>query len=114
MSFELEDNTYSKNLEVNHNTNILDEFENTLQGYCELYDILVSADYFEDMQNNSSGDKNQEYDEFSNKAYADLMVLITKYKLSNAAENVIILFFNKHLNHSKSSLPKNIKQENYL
>ena len=28
MSFELEDNTYSKNFEVDPNTNILDEFEN--------------------------------------------------------------------------------------
>ncbi|KAF0392362.1 zn-finger domain-containing protein [Gigaspora margarita] len=99
MSFELEDNTYSKNLEVNPNTNILDEFENTLQGYHELSDnISVSADYFEDMLSN---DKNQEYDKFPYKAYVDLMVLVTKYKLSNAAGNVIILFFNKHSNHSK-------------
>ena len=38
------------------------------------------------------------------------MVLVTRYKLSNAARNVIILFFNKHSNYSKSPLPKNIKQ----
>ncbi|KAF0504094.1 zn-finger domain-containing protein [Gigaspora margarita] len=63
------------------------------------------------MQNNSSDDKNQEYDKFSNEAYADLMGLVTKYKLSNAAGNVIISFFNKHSNHFKSPLPKNIKQE---
>ncbi|KAF0480364.1 hypothetical protein F8M41_023749 [Gigaspora margarita] len=68
MSFELENDTYSKNLEVDPNTNILDEFENTSQGYHELSDdILVSADYFKD----SSDDENQEYDEFSNEAYAD-------------------------------------------
>lgn len=104
MSFELEDNTYS-------NTNVLDEFENISQGYRELSDdISVSADYFEDMQNNSSDDENQEYDEFPNEAYADLMVLVTKYKLSNAAGNAIISFFNKHSNNSKSPLPKNIKQ----
>src|SRR5260364_187049 len=107
MFFELEDNTYSKNLEVDPNTNILDEFENTSQGYCELSDdISVSADYFKD----SSDDENQEYDEFPNEAYADLMILVTKYKLSNAAGNAIISFFNKHSNHSKSLLPKNIKQ----
>ncbi|KAF0544489.1 hypothetical protein F8M41_002818 [Gigaspora margarita] len=35
MSFKLEDNTYSKNLEVDSNSNVLDEFENTSQGYCE-------------------------------------------------------------------------------
>ncbi|KAF0500242.1 hypothetical protein F8M41_020333 [Gigaspora margarita] len=52
MSFELEDNTYS-------NTNVLDKFENISQEYCELSDnISVSADYFEDMQNNSSNDEN--------------------------------------------------------
>ncbi|KAF0524787.1 zn-finger domain-containing protein [Gigaspora margarita] len=111
MSFELEDNIYSKNLEVDPNTNVLDEFENISQGYRELSnDISVSADYFEDMQNNSSDDENQEYDEFSNEAYADLMVLVTKYKLSNAAGNAIISFFNKHSNNSKSLLPKNNKQ----
>ena len=111
MSFELEDNTYSKNFEVDPNTNILDEFENTSQDYRELSDdISVSADYFEDMRNNLSNDENQEYNEFFNKAYANLMVLVTKYKLSNAAGNAIISFFNKHSNHSKSPLPKNIKQ----
>ncbi|KAF0440738.1 zn-finger domain-containing protein [Gigaspora margarita] len=79
MSFELEDNTYSKNLEVDPNTNVLDEFKNISQGYRELSDnISVSADYFEDMQNNSSDNKNIEYDEFSNEAYADLIVLKTK------------------------------------
>ncbi|KAF0458330.1 hypothetical protein F8M41_001031 [Gigaspora margarita] len=82
MSFELEDNTYSKNLKVDPNTNILDEFENTSQGFCELSnDISVSANYFEDMENNSSNNENQKYDEFPNEAYADLIVLVTKYKL---------------------------------
>ena len=38
------------------------------------------------------------------------MVLVTKHKLSNAAGNAIILFFNKHLNLEASLLPKNIKQ----
>ncbi|KAF0441283.1 hypothetical protein F8M41_003861 [Gigaspora margarita] len=100
MFFELEDNAYSKNFEVNPNTNVLNKFENTSQGYCELSDnILVSADYFKDMQNNLSDNENQEYDEFSNEAYADLMVFVTKYKLSNAARNVIISFFNKYSNH---------------
>ncbi|KAF0554713.1 hypothetical protein F8M41_018855 [Gigaspora margarita] len=50
MSFELEDNTYSKNLEVDPNTNVLDEFENISKGYRELSDdISVSADYFKDI-----------------------------------------------------------------
>jgi hypothetical protein len=38
------------------------------------------------------------------------MVLVTKYKLSNAAGNAIISFFNKHSNLEASPLPKNIKQ----
>ena len=50
------------------------------------------------------------YEEFFNEAYANLMVLATKYKLSNVARNAIISFFNKHSNYSKSPLPKNIKQ----
>ncbi|KAF0458251.1 hypothetical protein F8M41_001051 [Gigaspora margarita] len=88
ISLELEDNTYSKNLEINPNTNIFDEFENTLQRYRKLSnDMSVSANYFEDM---SSDNENQKYDEFSNEAYTDLMVLVTKYKLSNAAGNAII------------------------
>ncbi|KAF0541170.1 zn-finger domain-containing protein [Gigaspora margarita] len=115
MSFELEDNTYSKNLEVDSNTNVLDEFENTSQEYRELSDdILVSTDFFENMQNNSSDNESQEYDEFPNEAYANLMLLVTKYKLSNTAENAIISFFNKHSNHFKSLLPKNIKQGKLL
>ncbi|KAF0480586.1 hypothetical protein F8M41_023700 [Gigaspora margarita] len=43
--FKLEDNTYSKNLEVDPNTNFLDKFENTSQRYHKLSDdSLVSAD----------------------------------------------------------------------
>ncbi|KAF0500645.1 zn-finger domain-containing protein [Gigaspora margarita] len=111
VSFELENNKYSKNLEVDPNTNIFDEFKNTSQGYHKLFDnISVSTDYFKD----SFDDENKEYDEFSNKAYANLMVLVTKYKLSNAVRNAIILFFNKHSNHSKSLLPKILNKENYL
>src|SRR5438067_1472236 len=91
MSFELEENT-----------NIFKEFENTLQDYKE-----ISKDF----QYNSSEDElNPKYNKFPNEAYADLIVLVTKYKLSNAAGNAIILFFNKHSNHSISPLPKNIKQ----
>jgi hypothetical protein len=38
------------------------------------------------------------------------MMLVTKNKLSNAAGNEIISFFNKHSNLSISPLPKNIQQ----
>ncbi|KAF0517318.1 zn-finger domain-containing protein [Gigaspora margarita] len=61
----------------------------------------------------SSSDEefDQKHEEFPNEAYADLMVLVTKYKLSNAAGNAIISFFNKHSKYSTSPLPKNIRQE---
>ena len=49
--------------------------------------------------------------EFPNEAYADLILLVTKNKLSIATGNDIISFFNKHSNFLISSLPKNIKQK---
>jgi len=47
---------------------------------------------------------------YSNKAYADLMLLVTKYKLSNVTGNTIIKFFNKHANLDLLSLPKLIEK----
>ena len=46
---------------------------------------------------------------YLNEAYADLMTLVTKYKLSNATGNAIIKFFNKHANYNTSPLPKSIE-----
>ena len=48
--------------------------------------------------------------EFSNDAYKDLMLLVTRHKLNNRARNDIIRFFNKYLNLTKSPLPKNIEK----
>ena len=73
--------------------------------------ILNNSTYFEHIRSSSSDvEIDQKYEEFPNEAYADLMVLVTKYKLSNAAGNAIISFFNKHSKHSTSLLPKNIRQ----
>ncbi len=47
---------------------------------------------------------------YPNKAYANLMSLVTKYKLSNVTENAIIKFFNKHANFNSLSLSKSIKE----
>src|SRR3954470_23958330 len=47
---------------------------------------------------------------FPNEVYGDLMILVTKHKLSNASDNAIIKFFNKHTNLATSPLPKSIKQ----
>jgi len=49
-------------------------------------------------------------EEFPNDAYKDLMILITKNKLSNRAGDDIIQFFNKYSNLATSPLPKNIKK----
>jgi len=49
-------------------------------------------------------------EEFPNDAYKDLMILITKNKLSNRAGNDVIQFFNKHSNLAISPLPKNIEK----
>ena len=83
-----------------------------MQEYQEFSNGLLNDSAFtEEIQNSSDDDElNQKHDEFPNEAYADLMLLVTKYKLSNAAGNAIISFFNKHSRHSKSPLPKNIKQ----
>ncbi len=48
---------------------------------------------------------------YLNKAYTDLMSLVTKYKLSNVTGNAIIKFFNKHANLDSSSLLKSIEEE---
>jgi hypothetical protein len=48
--------------------------------------------------------------EFPNDAYRDLMLLVTKHKLSNKAGNDIIRFFNKYSNLTTSPLPKNIER----
>ena len=48
--------------------------------------------------------------EFPNDAYRDLMLLVTKHKLSNKAGNDIIRFFNKYSSLTISPLPKNIEK----
>ena len=48
---------------------------------------------------------------YSNEAYKDFMILVIKYRLSNATENTIIRFFNKYTNLDKSLLSKSTEQE---
>ena len=56
-------------------------------------DISLNAEISENIQNNSDDDFSQKNDKFPNKAYADLMLLVTNFKLNNIARNAIILFF---------------------
>jgi hypothetical protein len=68
-------------------------------------------DILEDISDNVLKEPEVEMNaDFPNKAYADLMTLVTKHNLSNATGNSIIKFFNKHANLSKSPLPKSTEQ----
>src|SRR5436190_3427716 len=75
--------------------------------------ILVESDNVEESDNVDNIDnieKSDNANEFPNEAYADLMTLVTDYKLSNRAGNAIIKFFNKHSNVPQSPLPINIEK----
>lgn len=69
---------------------------------------------FEEFEESKDSEESIEPDEsevkFPNEAYADLMSLVTKYKLNNKIGNAIIRFFNKHSKQPISPLPKNIEQ----
>jgi hypothetical protein len=70
-------------------------------------------DTFEDILEDSDLNEEPEIElntNYPNEAYADLMTLVTKYKLNNATGNAIIKFFNKHANFSISPLPKSIEK----
>jgi hypothetical protein len=71
-----------------------------------------NEDVFEDILEDSDLNKAEieVNTNYPNEAYADLMTLVTKYKLNNAAGNAIIKFFNKHANLSISPLPKSIEK----
>ena len=70
-------------------------------------EISQNEDTFEDFFEESEPETNADY---PNEAYADLMTLVIKYKLTNATDNAIIKFFNKHANASMSILPKSIEE----
>ncbi|KAF0489578.1 zn-finger domain-containing protein [Gigaspora margarita] len=106
---------HTKSIEINSNTDLNSTYAGPL-GVSNTDNIPNTFAYMSielDESNNISLSNEkivQKHDKFSNKAYADLMDLVTKYKLSNAARNAIISFFNKHSKHSKLPLLKNIKQ----
>jgi hypothetical protein len=70
-------------------------------------EISQNEDFFEDILEESEPEMNADY---PNEAYANLMTLVTKYKLTNTTGNAIIKFFNKHANVSTSILPKSIEE----
>ncbi|KAF0492791.1 zn-finger domain-containing protein [Gigaspora margarita] len=99
MSFELDNSNFNSNkFEVDPASNLPYDIETTIDEDQEFSnEILNNSTYFEHIRSSSSDEEfDQKHEEFPNEAYADLMVLVTKYKLSNAAGNAIISFFNKH------------------
>jgi len=87
----------------------LQNYKNKRQNY---KDIAEDLDVSKDINEFSSSEEenSNKYKDFPNEAYADLIALVTKYKLSNTVGNAVITFFNKHSNLSKSLLPCNISQ----
>ncbi|KAF0385018.1 zn-finger domain-containing protein [Gigaspora margarita] len=107
MLFELNNSNINSNVDLT--SNLPDDIETIIDKDQEFSNEILNNSKL--IRSSSSDEEfDQKHEEFSNEAYADLMVLVTKYKLSNAAGNAIILFFNKHSKHSTSPLPKNIRQ----
>ncbi|RHZ85230.1 hypothetical protein Glove_69g33 [Diversispora epigaea] len=93
----------------------LEEFENfdeilskSLQNYTKKSDTNIknTLEEFEPKK-----ESEVEIKEFPNKAYVNLITLVTKHNLSNKARNSIIKFFNRHSDLSQLPLPKNIETD---
>ncbi|KAF0356164.1 zn-finger domain-containing protein [Gigaspora margarita] len=99
MLFKLDNSNVNSNIfEVDPTSNLLDDFEITIDEDQKFSnEILNNSTYFKHIRSSFSDEEiDQKHEEFPNEAYTDLMVLVTKYKLSNTAGNAIISFFNKH------------------
>ncbi|KAF0433673.1 hypothetical protein F8M41_005005 [Gigaspora margarita] len=84
MSFELDNSNINSNIvEVDLTSNLPDNIETTIDEDQEFSnEILNNSTYFEHIRSSSSDEEfDQKHEEFPNEAYADLMVLVTKYKL---------------------------------
>src|SRR2546429_2914000 len=93
------------NIEESYNSQ---ESDNILE--YEESDNVVESDNVEKSDNVDNTEKSDNAKEFPNEAYADLMTLVTNYKLNNKAGNAIIKFFNKYSNLPQSPLPINIEK----
>ena len=69
----------------------------------------LEPEIFDELENPES----ETCTEFSNEAYKDLMLLVTKNKLNNKVGNEIIRFFNKHSNFLKSTFLKTSKKDKH-
>uniref|UniRef100_A0A8H4EI29 C2H2-type domain-containing protein n=1 Tax=Gigaspora margarita TaxID=4874 RepID=A0A8H4EI29_GIGMA len=95
MSFELDNSNINSNMfEVDPTSNLLDDIETTIDEDQEFFnENLNNSTYFEHIQSSSSDKEiDQKYEEFSNEAYADLIVLKTKVLDLDDTEMVKRLF----------------------
>src|SRR5260363_145008 len=110
MSSELEDeNDISFEVAADNNEEFFKILQDTLPNFKDISKEIEPSKFCDEL---SSSDEvnSKKYKDFPNEAYANLMALVTKFKLSNAVGNAIIKFFNKHSKLSKSPLPSNISQ----
>src|ERR1044072_6490359 len=75
-----------------------------------MLEVSLNKDICEDILEPEEDVESEANIHYPNEAYTDLMLLVTKYKLSNVTGNAIIKFFNKHANLDSSSLPKSIEE----
>ncbi|GBC01099.1 hypothetical protein RclHR1_04070001 [Rhizophagus clarus] len=80
-----------------------------------MHDIEKNMITFDDQNEEANKSFNQKFEtevntSYPNETYADLMTLVTKYKLNNVTGNIIIKFFNKHANLNISPLSKSIEK----
>src|SRR6201988_456830 len=95
---------------TNKNEEFFKILQDTLQNYKDIAKEIEPSKSFDELSSLDK-DNSKKYKDFLNEAYADLMALVTKFKLSNAVGNAIIKFFNKHSKLSKSPFPSNISQD---
>src|SRR5271170_6310067 len=98
----------NKGIEIIQNEDILENIFENFDTNIDLNEgiFIKESENFEDIFEESEVNAN-----YPNKAYADLMTLVTKYNLSNKIGNAIIKFFNKHSNLNTSPLLKSIEKE---
>src|SRR6266542_3442198 len=73
-------------------------------------EISLNEDICENILESEEDVESEANIHYPNEAYADLISLVTKYKLSNVTENVIIKFFNKYANLDSSFFSKSIEK----
>ncbi|KAF0552466.1 hypothetical protein F8M41_021782 [Gigaspora margarita] len=84
MLFELEDeNDMSFEVAADNNKEFFEILQNTLLNFKNIAKKIEPSKSCDELSS-SDEDNFKKYKDFSNEAYADLMALVTKFKLSNA------------------------------